>query len=203
MLIIHRRWRPCRVECTGSLPTSEVKWRRARLVLGWGTAREDLRVLPAFRFGRGLATPRRRTRDQSLHSLRVGARGAVVTQATRMRRKQLRRATDSDAPSQLVRTQCGQHTQHRRHRNRRAHSARRTAQTEPRGRREVCPFPDIYLRVLARRHAAQKRRRAILGDAMCLCSALRLRRFGVAGGHTASNAPDLFRPPKLSGAGPG
>ena len=24
-----------------------------------------------------------------------------------------------------------------------------------------------------------------------------------AGGHTASNAPDLFRPPKLSGAGPG
>ena len=25
----------------------------------------------------------------------------------------------------------------------------------------------------------------------------------VAGGHTASNAPDLFRTPKLSGAGPG
>ena len=43
------RWRPYRVECTGSLPTSEVKRRRARLVLGWGTAREDLRVLPAFR----------------------------------------------------------------------------------------------------------------------------------------------------------
>ena len=42
------RWRPYRVECTGSLPTSEVKRRRARLVLGWGTAREDLRVLPAF-----------------------------------------------------------------------------------------------------------------------------------------------------------
>ena len=48
MLIILRRWRPYRVECTGSLPTSEVKRRRARLVLGWGTAREDLRVLPAF-----------------------------------------------------------------------------------------------------------------------------------------------------------
>ena len=45
------RWRPYRVECTGSLPTSEVKRRRARLVLGWGTAREDLRVLPAFVFG--------------------------------------------------------------------------------------------------------------------------------------------------------
>ena len=42
------RWRPYRVECTGSLPTSEVKRRRARLVLGWGTAREDLRVPPAF-----------------------------------------------------------------------------------------------------------------------------------------------------------
>ena len=28
-------------------------------------------------------------------------------------------------------------------------------------------------------------------------------RYVVAGGHTASNAPDLFRPPKLSGAGPG
>ena len=42
------RRRPYRVECTGSLPTSEVKRRRARLVLGWGTAREDLRVLTAF-----------------------------------------------------------------------------------------------------------------------------------------------------------
>ena len=42
------RWRPYRAECTGSLPTSEVKRRRARLVLGWGTAREDLRVLPAL-----------------------------------------------------------------------------------------------------------------------------------------------------------
>ena len=38
------RWRPYRVECTGSLLTSEVKRRRARLVLGWGTAWEDLRV---------------------------------------------------------------------------------------------------------------------------------------------------------------
>ena len=43
-----RRQRPYRVECTGSLPNSEVKRRRARLVLGWGTAREDLRVLLAF-----------------------------------------------------------------------------------------------------------------------------------------------------------
>ena len=45
---IGTRWRPYRVECTGSLPTSEVKRRRARLVLGWGTAREDFRVLPAL-----------------------------------------------------------------------------------------------------------------------------------------------------------
>ena len=42
------RWRPYRVECTGSLSTSEVKRHRAWLVLGWGTAWEDLRVLPAF-----------------------------------------------------------------------------------------------------------------------------------------------------------
>jgi hypothetical protein len=33
------RRRPYRVECTGSLLTSEFKRRRARLVLGWGTAR--------------------------------------------------------------------------------------------------------------------------------------------------------------------
>ena len=39
--------RPYHVECTGSLPTSEVKRHRARLVLGWGTAWEDLRVLTA------------------------------------------------------------------------------------------------------------------------------------------------------------
>jgi hypothetical protein len=42
------RRRPYRVECTGSLLTSEVKRRRARLVLGWGTAREDSRVLSAI-----------------------------------------------------------------------------------------------------------------------------------------------------------
>ena len=42
------RRRPYRVECTGSLLTSEVKQHRARLVLGWGTAWEDLRVLSAF-----------------------------------------------------------------------------------------------------------------------------------------------------------
>ena len=54
------RWRPYRVECTGSLPTSEVKRRRARLVLGWGTAREDLRVLPALvRPGAGIRAARR------------------------------------------------------------------------------------------------------------------------------------------------
>ena len=46
--LLYCRRRPYRVECTGSLPTSEVKRRRARLVLGWGTAREVLRVLTAF-----------------------------------------------------------------------------------------------------------------------------------------------------------
>ena len=43
------RRRPYRVECTGSLLTSEVKRHRARLVLGWGTAWEDLRVLSALK----------------------------------------------------------------------------------------------------------------------------------------------------------
>ena len=42
------RRRPYRVECTGSLSTSEVKQHRARSVLGWGTAWEDLRVLSAL-----------------------------------------------------------------------------------------------------------------------------------------------------------
>ena len=39
------RRRPCRVECTGSFLTSEVKRLRARLALGSGTAWEYLRVL--------------------------------------------------------------------------------------------------------------------------------------------------------------
>jgi hypothetical protein len=45
--VVFRR-RPYRVEYTGSLPTSEVKRHRARLVLGWGTAWEHPRVLSAF-----------------------------------------------------------------------------------------------------------------------------------------------------------
>ena len=57
-------WRPYHVECTGSLLTSEVKRHRARLVLGWGTAWEDLRVLPAQnrlkRTGTGKERERRR-----------------------------------------------------------------------------------------------------------------------------------------------
>ena len=47
-LDIYLRWRPYRVECTGSLLTSEVKRHRARIVLGWGTAWETPRVLPAI-----------------------------------------------------------------------------------------------------------------------------------------------------------
>ena len=38
------------MECTGSLPNSEVKPRKARIVLGWVTAREVLRVLLTFFF---------------------------------------------------------------------------------------------------------------------------------------------------------
>ena len=40
--------RPYCDENTGSLPNSEVKHRKARIVLGWVTAREVLRVLLAF-----------------------------------------------------------------------------------------------------------------------------------------------------------
>ena len=49
--------RPYRVECTGSLSTSEVKQHRARLVLGWGSAWEDLRVLSAYFYLAGCSTP--------------------------------------------------------------------------------------------------------------------------------------------------
>jgi hypothetical protein len=42
------RRRPYRAECTGSLLTSKVKRRTARLLLGWGAAREDFRVLSAI-----------------------------------------------------------------------------------------------------------------------------------------------------------
>ena len=45
------RQRPYFVEYTRSHPNSEVKRRKARSVLGWGTAREALRVLLAFLFG--------------------------------------------------------------------------------------------------------------------------------------------------------
>ena len=45
--------RPYHVECTGSLLTSKVKRHRARLVLGWGAAWGDLRVLPAQSDPRG------------------------------------------------------------------------------------------------------------------------------------------------------
>ena len=37
----------------------------------------------------------------------------------------------------------------------------------------------------------------------CICMISMQNRSVFADGHTASNAPDLFRPPKLSGAGPG
>ena len=62
------RRRPYRVECTGSLPTSEVKRRRVRLVLGWGTAREELRVLSAFQNSlRSLIKVRRRALRRPPH----------------------------------------------------------------------------------------------------------------------------------------
>ncbi len=47
-LVLGHCQRPYCVENTGSLPNSEVKHRKARIVLGWVTAREVLRVLLAF-----------------------------------------------------------------------------------------------------------------------------------------------------------
>ena len=44
------RQRPYCAECTRSHPNSEVKQRKARIVLGWGTAWEVLRVPLAFIF---------------------------------------------------------------------------------------------------------------------------------------------------------
>ena len=67
--------RPYRVECTGSLPNSEVKRRRARLVLGWGTAREDLRVLLAFFLLRAHACMGERERGRINGGLRHGLNG--------------------------------------------------------------------------------------------------------------------------------
>ena len=46
------RQRPYCAECTRSHPNSEVKQRKARIVLGWGTAWEVLRVPLAFYFFR-------------------------------------------------------------------------------------------------------------------------------------------------------
>ena len=80
--LFHRyRWRPYHVECTGSLLTSEVKQRRARSVLGWGTAWEDLRVLSAFlpsfvwhhneQQVRGLQTASRRDVEVSIQVVRL------------------------------------------------------------------------------------------------------------------------------------
>ena len=70
---INIRWRPYRVECTGSLSTSEVKRHRAWLVLGWGTAWEHPEVLPAFFLlsgysSIGLLRPSCRAEPAQLHS---------------------------------------------------------------------------------------------------------------------------------------
>jgi hypothetical protein len=60
------RQRPYFVEYTRSHPNSEVKRRKARSVLGWGTAREALRVLLAFCVRRppGLVFHKSRTRQK-------------------------------------------------------------------------------------------------------------------------------------------
>ena len=55
------RQRPYSVEHTRSHPNSEVKQQKARLVLGWGTAWEVLRVLLAFCFQKPPPAPNLRS----------------------------------------------------------------------------------------------------------------------------------------------
>ena len=63
------------VEHTGSLLTSEVKRHRARLVLGWGTAWEDLWALSAFRKRLPLAPRLSQSRQrQCFHRSHFGSR---------------------------------------------------------------------------------------------------------------------------------
>ena len=50
VLVLRSRQRPYCVECTGSHLNSEVKPRKARIVLGWVTAREVLWVPLTFLF---------------------------------------------------------------------------------------------------------------------------------------------------------
>jgi hypothetical protein len=80
----HRR-RPYRVEHTGSLSTSEVKRRRARLVLGWRTAWELVRVLSAFAFVCPVSFARALCAstacERAVHFERATVRNAVSTPA--------------------------------------------------------------------------------------------------------------------------
>ena len=113
------RWRPYRVECTGSLLTSEVKRLRARLVLGSGTAWEYLRVLSAFcaasqlirlaaadghtergRASRAPASRRARTRISR-------ASVAPATQLVRYRARRRIPATSSSLSSSRARSRRG------------------------------------------------------------------------------------------------
>ena len=67
------RQRPYCVEYTRSHPNSEVKQRKARSVLGWGTAWEVLRVLLAFCF---CCLPRGRTSSRAGGSTSQAVLGA-------------------------------------------------------------------------------------------------------------------------------
>ena len=49
--------RPYHVECTTSRPLCEVKWRRARLVLRWGTTWEALVLFLLHFFATAYITP--------------------------------------------------------------------------------------------------------------------------------------------------
>jgi hypothetical protein len=82
----HRR-RPYRVEHTGSFSTSEVKRRKARLVLGWRTAWELVRVLSAFVFVCPVSFARARRAQALLASAPCISKGPLCELQFRRQRK--------------------------------------------------------------------------------------------------------------------
>ena len=98
--LLNNCWRPYHVECTGSLLTSEVKRHRARLVLGWGTAWEDLRVLPASSIQQGQRS--RAGEERGGEGGGGGRRGEEEEERGRRRRRRRRRRQRQRQRQRLV-----------------------------------------------------------------------------------------------------
>ena len=207
------RQRPYRVECTGSLPNSEVKRRRARLVLGWGTAREDLRVLLAFRFsllssaGRHQPNTQRppgnaqdhppTTHTHTQTETRTHTHTLLPTLA-----QELRKCASIKTTSLLV--LCCNHTVFAQQSQSyvAAHSSHHRSHFGSRYLTRADAATQAFFAFLLRAFGKQPSRKNTLLFEF-ICHKMPLGPLDVASGHTASNAPDLFQTPKLSGAGPG